>query len=100
MGGAAYSIDVHKKHIEEVKDLYKTLFRISEITRDNEVALEHAKVSLEHATRALGRNTSSAPTQAESFKEIAQVANGWLSNAQQKFVQKDFAAVFDRYIHN
>lgn len=100
MGGATYSIDVHKKHIEEVKDLYKTLFRISEITRDNEVSFEHARVSLEHATQAIGRNSSGAPTPAESFKEIAQAANGWLSSAQQKYVQKDFAAVFERYIHN
>jgi Bacterial PH domain/YvbH-like oligomerisation region len=95
MGGTPYSIDVHKKHIEEVKDLYKTLFRISEITRDNEVSLEHAKVSLDHATQATGRNSSGAPTQSESFKEIAQAANSWLTSAQQKYVQKDFAAVFD-----
>lgn len=100
MGGATYSIDVHKKHIEEVKDLYKTLFRISEITRDNEISFEHARVSLEHATQAIGRNSSGTPTPAESFKEIAQAANGWLSSAQQKYVQKDFAAVFERYIHN
>ncbi len=100
MGGTQYSIDVHKKHIEEVKDLYKSLFRISEITRDNEVALEHARASLEHATRAIGRNSSGSPTPAESFKEVAQAANGWLANAHSKFVQKDFAAVFDRSIHN
>ncbi len=100
MGGTQYSIDVHKKHIEEVKDLYKSLFRISEITADNAISLEHARTSLEHATQAIGRNSSGTPTPAESFKDVAQAANGWLANAQKLYVQKDFSAVFDRYIHN
>src|SRR6185437_7188048 len=30
IGSQAYSIDVHKKHLEELKDLYKSLLKIEE----------------------------------------------------------------------
>ncbi|MCV5432612.1 PH domain-containing protein, partial [Escherichia coli] len=32
MGAEHYSIDVHKKHVEELKDLYKALLKIEEIS--------------------------------------------------------------------
>jgi hypothetical protein len=100
MGGEDYSIDVHKKHIEEIKDLYKALYKIAEITRENEVALDNAKSSLAHATQALGRNSGSGVNPVEAFKEITQAANGWLVSAHQKYIQKDFGPVFEKYIHN
>lgn len=100
MGGESYSIDVHKKHIEEVKDLYKALYRIAEINRENAIALENARASLEHATQAMGRNSGGGASPVDTFKEITQAANGWLASAQQKYVQKDYGAVFEKYIHN
>ncbi len=53
MGTASFSIDVHKKHIEELKDLYKALIKITEITQENEHMLGLAGNSLELASSTL-----------------------------------------------
>jgi hypothetical protein len=98
LGGRDFSIDVHKKHIEQVKDLYKALFRISELMLENQVALGHAKTSLEVASTTLGRGQPGATPTVEAFKELNQAAFAWLSGAQQKYWVKDFGFVFERYL--
>ena len=98
LGSRDFSIDVHKKHLDQVKDLYKALFRISELMRENEVALGHAKTSVEVASATLGRGQAGAAPIVESFKELNQAAFAWLAGAQQKYWVKDFGFVFERYI--
>lgn len=98
MGQRDFSIDVHKKHLAQVKDLYKALFRISEMMTENEIALGHAKASLEVASSTLGRGQAGQAPIVESFKELNQAAFAWLAGAQQKYWVKDFGAVFERYI--
>ncbi|HEX8438296.1 PH domain-containing protein [Archangium sp.] len=98
LGAKDFSIDVHKKHIEQVKDLYKALFRISELMHENEVALGHAKASIEVASTTLGRGQAGPAPIVESFKELNQAAFAWLAGAQQKYWVKDFGFVFERYI--
>jgi hypothetical protein len=98
LGQRDFSIDVHKKYLKEVKDLYKALFRISEMMTENEIALGHAKASLEVASSTLGRGQAGQAPIVESFKELNQAAFAWLAGAQQKYWVKDFGAVFERYI--
>ncbi|OJT16512.1 hypothetical protein BO221_49510 [Archangium sp. Cb G35] len=98
LGGNDFSIDVHKKHLEQVKDLYKALFRISEMMHENEIALGHAKTSIDVASTTLGRGQAGSTPIVESFKELNQAAFAWLTGAQQKYWVKDFGSVFERYI--
>lgn len=100
LGSKDFSIDVHKKHLEQVKDLYKALFRISELMAENEIALGHAKASLEVASSTLGRGQAGGTPTVEAFKELNQAAFAWLAGAQQKYYVKDFGSVFERYIKN
>jgi len=98
MGARDFSIDVDKKQLEQVKDLYKALFRISEMMHENELSLAHAKTSLEVASTTLGRGQAGSTPIVESFKDLNQAAFAWLAGAQQKYWVKDFGAVFERYI--
>ena len=98
IGEAPYSIDVHKKFIEQLKDIYKALIRIAEIQHEGEIAMEYARTALNTAAATLGRNTSTTPV-VESFNALTQASYGWLSGAHQKYVVKDFGSVFERYIH-
>ncbi|MCE9666418.1 PH domain-containing protein [Myxococcus stipitatus] len=98
MGARDFSIDVDKKQLEQVKDLYKALFRISEMMHENEISLAHAKTSLEVASTTLGRGQAGSTPIVESFKDLNQAAFAWLAGAQQKYWVKDFGAVFERYI--
>ncbi|MCZ8521153.1 PH domain-containing protein [Paenibacillus caseinilyticus] len=99
MGQSVYSIDVNKKHLEELKDLYKALIKISEITRENEVALGFAQQSLELASTTLGRMTKTEGNLVEGFKELNQSAFAWLVETRKQYSVKDFGSVFERYIN-
>lgn len=99
IGDQHYSIDVHKKHIEEVKDLYKTLVRIGSIQKENNIMMGFAQSGLDHATSAVGRSTSTATLEAE-FKAINQYAFDWLRQAHKSYYVKDFSHVFEKFIKN
>lgn len=98
MGKKDFSIDVHKKQLEQVKDLYKSLYRISELMHENALALELAKASIDVASTTLGRGQAGNTPLVESFKELNQVTFAWLMGAQQKYAVKDFGFVFERYL--
>ncbi|SMO44810.1 PH domain-containing protein [Melghirimyces algeriensis] len=100
IGSAAYSIDVHKKHLEELKDLYKTLLKMEEITRDNQINMEYAKQSLNLASSTLSNIRNTENNVAQQFKELNQAAFDWLFNAKNEYVVKDFGYLFERYINN
>ncbi|MGO0063139.1 PH domain-containing protein [Brevibacillus fluminis] len=100
IGPHHYSIDVYKKHLEEVKDLYKALQKIAEIMHENEVALEYARQSLESAQNTLGRVAGIQADVANQFKEINQYTFTWLTESKEKYVVKDFGKVFEKFINN
>ncbi|MBH0331166.1 hypothetical protein ABH14_15370 [Brevibacillus brevis] len=100
MGNEHYSIDVNKKHLEELKDLYKALVKIASTMHDNELALQHAKESLQVAQSTLGRVTGQQADVASQFKSINQYTFDWLEDIRYKYVVKDFGKVFEKYIHN
>ncbi|WP_026695230.1 PH domain-containing protein [Peribacillus kribbensis] len=100
IGSEAFSIDVHKKHIEELKDLYKSLIKIAEICHENEEYLKYAHDSLNLASNTLSRVTTKEETLVDSFKQINETAFSWLVNNRRKFKIKDFGYVFDKYINN
>lgn len=100
LGDVAYSIDVHKKHLEQVKDLYKALLAIAQITHENEYALRFAQQSLETATAALGRVSGREESPAEQFAKVNEYAFNWLVSAREKYHVKDFGPIFKRYLEN
>ncbi|WP_251554965.1 PH domain-containing protein [Neobacillus muris] len=100
IGSVPFSIDVHKKFIEEVKDLYKALIKISEITHENEISLQYAKQSIEIASTTLGRVTSQDANLVVQFKMLNQAAFQWLEESKKQYWIKDFGFIFEKYINN
>ncbi|PLR92541.1 PH domain-containing protein [Bacillus sp. T33-2] len=101
IGSEAFSIDVHKKHIEELKDLYKALIKISEICKENEISMEYAEQSLKLASATLGRTAANNDSNiVDNFKIINDTAFNWLMNSRKKFNVRDFGYVFEKYINN
>ncbi|AZB41005.1 hypothetical protein CEF21_00850 [Bacillus sp. FJAT-42376] len=100
MGSTAYSIDVHKKHLEELKDLYKALIKIAEINRESKQALDYAKQSLQMASTTLGNMRSTEGSLSEEFKKVNQTAFSWLMDTKKQYSIKDFGYVFEKYINN
>lgn len=94
------SIDIHKKFIAEIKDLYKALHAIALEQRANQFKLNAAKEALGFASAAVGRGSGSTVAPAVSFEEITRFASGWLEANKDAYVKKDFGEVFEKYINN
>lgn len=100
LGDKHYSIDVHKNQIEQLKDLYKTLLKISEIQSENQVYLAMGEQALEQGIAAIGR-VNKADVQIDAqVKGVTEYAWGWLSENRGKFVKKNFADVFEKFINS
>ncbi|PFA70742.1 hypothetical protein CN378_00285 [Bacillus sp. AFS015802] len=100
IGSEIYSIDVHKKHLTEVKDLYKSLIKIGEITTDNGIYSSFANESLQLASSTLGQVKTEDANIVGQFKEVNQYAFNWLSDKKKEFTLKDFGFVFEKFIQN
>ncbi|WP_102348724.1 PH domain-containing protein [Bacillus sp. Marseille-P3661] len=100
IGNVDFSVDVHKKHIEELKDLYKALVKISEIQFDNENYLTYTQQSLDMAATALSRTSGAESRLSVEFKEINQHVFSFLTENKEKYTVKDFGYVYETYINN
>lgn len=100
IGQANLSIDVDKKQIEQLKDLYKALIRIGQISRHNNNCLEFSRRSLETASSVLGRVKLEGVSIEENFEKINNYAFNWQVDSIKKYVVKDFGYVFEKYINN
>lgn len=99
IGSVSLSIDVHKRHIEEVKDLYKALLKISEMMHENEIALGFARQSIELSTTALGKIAKIDANLVAQFDALNESAFNWLANTHNQFKVSDFGETFERYIN-
>lgn len=100
IGEVPFSIDVHKKYIEELKDLYKALIKISEVCRENATSLDYAVQSLSLASNTLNRSVTQEDRTVENFKAINEAAFDWLMESRKQYKVKDFGFVFEKYINN
>lgn len=100
IGNAVFDIDVKKDQIEQLKDLYKSLIRISEITYENEYMLNAATASLDKAAVVLQNAKTNENAMASTYKELTEFGFEWLSASHEKYHLKDFGFVFEKYINN
>lgn len=99
MGDVTYSIDVNKKQIEQLKDLYKALIKIASIQRENDKLLQYAANSLSTAASSMSRTSNPNPSETQ-FQAINEYAFEWMKQAHENYVRKDFAEVFAKFINN
>ncbi|UOQ46002.1 PH domain-containing protein [Halobacillus salinarum] len=100
LGNTLFDIEVHKKFIEELKDLYKSLLKIAEITEENQIFNEYAKDSLQYASTTLQSSRSHETKLSEEFHQINESAFDWLVKTKAEYHTKDFGPIFDLFIHN
>lgn len=96
----SFSVDVDKKQIEQLKDLYKTLLKIAEIQTENSTYMDMADRSLNLTIQALSRTNKNDIDIDQAAAKINEFAWGWMNKARNQYVVKDFSAVFDKFINN
>ncbi|MCP3031319.1 PH domain-containing protein [Halobacillus sp. A1] len=100
LGNEVFDIDVHKKFIEEVKDLYKSLLKISEITEENKMFTEYANQSLHTASTTLQNSRTNETRLSHEFRDINETSFNWLLETKNQYHIKDFGYVFELFIKN
>ncbi|WP_261300660.1 PH domain-containing protein [Paenibacillus andongensis] len=100
IGDVNFSIDVDKKQIEQIKDLYKALIKISETVAHNEDLFGYAKQSIVIAKEATGRITTQTTSPVAQFDAINESVYNWLKGKHSELKIKDFGYIFERYINN
>lgn len=98
-GDVAFALEVEKKFIDQVKDLYKAMLKIEEITKDNEALMGYAQHSLEVAATTLSNSENKENRLSDEFKEINESSFAWMSDAREKYQIKDFGFVFEMFIN-
>ncbi|MGL5616931.1 MAG: PH domain-containing protein [Sarcina sp.] len=100
IGPKSFSIDVDKKQLEQLKDLYKALIRISEYQRENDMFLTKGNESIESALQAISTTKVADVSLSKEFKEINEYIFNWSVNNIKAHVVKDYGYVFEKYINN
>lgn len=99
MGEQDYSIDVDKKQIEQLKDLYKTLLQISSMQHENATMLDYARVSVDTAAQSIARSQDAGRAE-EQFRGVNEYTFAWLRKCYVTYARKDFGEVFEKFIAN
>jgi len=79
-----FSVDVDKKQIEQLKDLYKALLKIAEIQSENHLYEQMAQRTLDMSLNALGRVAKADIQMDEQAKKLNEYAWGWLAQDGRK----------------
>lgn len=96
LGNEVFSIDVRKRFIEQLKDIYKALISIGKHQRADEVGRANALRALD-ATASMYKigSAASAETITTQFTELLKTLN---SAVLDSYTKRDYSDVFARYI--
>ncbi|MDN7243157.1 PH domain-containing protein [Planococcus sp. N028] len=100
LGAVAFKIDVQKNQIEKLKDLYKTLLRIAEMTYENGILIDMAGQSLDKAVTVLQNSRPSNVDLDVQYSKLTDFGFTWLTSVRNQYHVKDFGDVFEKYINN
>lgn len=100
LGAEQFKIDVQKDQIEQLKDLYKSLLRIAEITYENGIVIDMANQSLDKAAGILQNSRPSNVVLDDQYSKLTDFGFTWLTSVRNQYHVKDFGDVFEKYINN
>jgi hypothetical protein len=100
MGGTVFSIDVDKKQIKELSDLYKTLYAMSLIAGDNQSSYSKRIESLQQAVGVVSGGKNEGMTKSEELEKLNNYIHEWLSETSSLYIKRDYADIFQKYINN
>lgn len=100
IGNESMSIDVDKKQINRLNDLYKALLYIAELTHENHTMQDLGHQSLEKAVAVLHNSRTNETQLADQYKQLTEFGFSWFTSIREQYHKKDFGDVFEKYINN
>ena len=95
-----FSIDVTRNQLEQLKDIYKALIKISHVVEENRLLLEKSEQSLSFAAAACGSQRQENGELLNNFVKVNEYSFNWIKQSRELYVQKDFTDIFKNYINN
>jgi hypothetical protein len=97
IAGINFSIDVRKTHLEQLKDIYKSLLSIHKRQVADGVCRDNVRQALNATSSIYKLNTATNGEVVGQFKELLSQLNTAILVTHTK---RDFTDVFNKYIHN
>lgn len=97
-GEIDFSIDINKKQEDQIKDIYKSLYRISLKQKESKLEKESRDLAIKTIENTLNRVT--CENIAESFEKMTKFAENWYSTTEKIYHKKDYSDVYELYINN
>ena len=92
-----FSIDVRKKFLESLKDIYKALSEISRLQQRNAEARANAGRTLDAISTMYRINTASSDE--AIVKQYTALLENFNNTVLDRFGGRDYSAMFVKYIH-
>lgn len=99
-GERSFSIDVDKRQLEELKDLYKTLVEISRVQKSNYRLLEDGTNGLKMANDAISRCHIDGSNISTIAHDLTNFNLDWMEALRKTYNKRDFTEVYEKYINN
>ncbi|WP_266367029.1 PH domain-containing protein [Tellurirhabdus rosea] len=100
IGQQHFNISVDKGQIDRLRDLYKAILAISEQVYSNQTYLSFTQNSLAQAAAIVTSGRQEAVSKAEELEKLNDYIFNWSKESYNSYNQKDFSAIFERYINN
>ena len=98
-GNKAFSIDVDKKQLEKLKDLYKTLVEVNRIQGMNHISIDDGVSGLKMANDAISRCVIEGNI-TNIVQDLTNFNLDWMEALRKTYSNRDFTEVFEKYINN
>ena len=100
MNDYEFSVDVDKKQIEELKDLYKALYEIGRIQLSLNYQYQDDLKALDNANEVFNKSRFNVENPASMLQEMTRFNQEYLTTARHALHRRDFGTVFEKYINN
>ena len=96
LGEVNFSIDVDRRQMETLKQIYKTLLEIGRVQQHNSVLFKDGATGLERANADLSRNL----IQGEIVDVIEKLTNfnlDWMEALRKEYQVRDYPSIYEKY---
>ncbi|SFN03805.1 YvbH-like oligomerisation region [Chryseobacterium oleae] len=100
IGNVPLMISVSKGQIDQLKDLYKALLAIQQEVHHNQSILGFSVDSLQKAITTVAAGKQENVSKSQELQHVNEYVFNWSKSSYEKYNQKDFSAIFEKYINN
>lgn len=98
-GDVGFSIDVDKRQLEQLKDLYKALIEIGMLQGKNVTSIEDGTSGLRMANESISR-CKLDESAANMVRDLTNFNLDFMNSLRLRYSNKDFTSIFEKYINN